>query len=173
MRLTLLPPTLPVAVPAAEFQPPAERVEDIRSSSAGGQADLASRRPVTPRTRSRIGSITKGMTGMALLMAAAARELDLDALDRDKPVAELVAQPPVTNLWSARRPIAIAYLLKYTAAFQDRVQDHRDLNEPLPVALPLFRRPADTTATGGSARDADGRPCLEGPVGNVERSERD
>lgn len=150
----------PLAGPAADFESLEERIERIRSdegvpayalvlvdrdgtrlSVTGGYADLATRRPVSPETRFRIGSITKSMTGMALLMAEAAGELVLD-----DPVADLVSEPPFTNPWAATRPITVAQLLEHSAGFQDWVQDEWDLNEPLPLGKALSYRPASRTA---------------------------
>lgn len=150
----------PLAGPAADFESLEERIERIRSdegvpayalvlvdrdgtrlSVTGGYADLATRRPVSPGTRFRIGSITKSMTGMALLMAEAAGELVLD-----DPVVELVSEPPFTNPWAATRPITVAQLLEHSAGFQDWVQDEWDLNEPLPLGKALSYRPASRTA---------------------------
>ncbi len=115
--------------------------EGVRLSAQRGLADLEAQRPVGPRTRFRIGSITKAFTGTALLIAEAEGILSLDA-----PVARLVPAPPYSNPWSDTHPITVAQLLEHTAGFQDWVRDEWDLNDPLPLGEALAFRPASRTA---------------------------
>lgn len=115
--------------------------DEVLLTAARGYADLAERRPAGPDTRFRIGSITKTITGMALLLAEAAGELSLD-----RAITELINDPPYENPWAETHPISLAQLLEHTAGFQDWVQDEWDLNDPLPLSEALAYRPASRTA---------------------------
>jgi serine beta-lactamase-like protein LACTB len=53
--------------------------DEFTHSEGFGFSDLASRRPVTPQTRFRIGSVSKTLTGIALGILLEEKKLDLDA----------------------------------------------------------------------------------------------
>lgn len=92
---------------------------------AGGVADRASARPVTPDTPFRIGSITKTYNAIALLMLAERGRLSLDA-----PLRTLAPAAPLHNPWAADHPVRLTHLLEHTAGLLDLSQAEFDHNTP-------------------------------------------
>jgi CubicO group peptidase (beta-lactamase class C family) len=114
---------------------------DMTRTRAMGMADIAAKRSVTANTRFRIGSISKAFAGIALLMAEANGDLDLD-----DPVGRILPDPPFRNPWHATHPITVAGLLEHSAGFQDWVKDEWDLNDPLRLDTALAFRPESRVA---------------------------
>ena len=79
-----------------------------------GDADLASKRPVTADTLFRVGSITKGFVSVALLQLAEKGAFRLDARLKD-----VAPEIPVANPWEDTDPVTVAEVLEHTAGFDD------------------------------------------------------
>ncbi|MDT8450440.1 MAG: serine hydrolase domain-containing protein [Wenzhouxiangellaceae bacterium] len=93
-------------------------------------------RPVSERDYYRLGSISKAFTGLALLEAA-----ELGCLDLDAPVRTYVDNPPLTNRWSASRPVTIAMLMEQTAGWHDMSGFEFKYNDPVSLDEALALRP--------------------------------
>ncbi|MDB4967586.1 MAG: hypothetical protein JWN44_3275 [Myxococcales bacterium] len=83
-------------------------------SGGVGYADLAARIPVTSETRFRVGSITKSLVALGLLVLCDQRRLSLDTT-----LADIAPEIVVPNRWAATHPVRIAHLLEHTAGFDD------------------------------------------------------
>ena len=108
--------------------------------SCHGRADPATGRPWTPDTPSRIGSISKTLTTLALL-----RHVDAGRLDLDAPVAPLLPE----RLRGPRRaaPITARHLLTHTSGIGE-VASWRALRHPMwAVGGADPRRPLPSLAT--------------------------
>ncbi|TQV84691.1 beta-lactamase family protein [Exilibacterium tricleocarpae] len=101
-------------------------------SGALGVTDIKTRRPVTPQTRFRIGSITKAFTGLAALALQEDGKLRLS-----DPIARWVPAGLYHNPWAQTHPIRVAHLLEHTAGFTDMSPAEFDHNIPI-AALPAL-----------------------------------
>ena len=79
-----------------------------------GLADVARRRPATPRTLFRIGSTSKSVTALVILQLVREGKLSLD--DRLRERAPEIA---FENRWEATDPVRIVHLLEHTTGFDD------------------------------------------------------
>jgi CubicO group peptidase (beta-lactamase class C family) len=103
-----------------------------------GTADRASGRPADGTTMFRIGSVTKLVTALALLIAEADGALSLDSSLRD-----VVPDAPVENAWEATQPLRIVHLLEHTAGLADLSREEFDVERPLPLREALAWKAAD------------------------------
>jgi len=79
-----------------------------------GQADLASKKPITCDTEFRVGSISKSFVALALLKLQEQGKINLDAHLRD-----VAPEVPAQNAWDSAHPVRIVNLLEHTAGFDD------------------------------------------------------
>src|SRR5260370_6918179 len=77
-----------------------------------GDADAASKRPVTCDTEFRVGSISKTFVALALLKLQEEGKIDLEARLRD-----VTPEVPITNALEAPHPFPIVNLPDHTPAF--------------------------------------------------------
>jgi len=111
--------------------------QGLRRCAAIGLADRATRRPMRCDSLVRIGSVTKVFTGLTFL------DLEADGLlDLDRPVRELVDDPPFSNPWAATHPVTLAQLLEHTAGLGDMTRREFDQLEPLSLDDALAVDPA-------------------------------
>lgn len=131
---------------------------------AFGHADQAARLPVTPETLFEIGSITKGMTAVALMTLA-----DEGKLDPEAPVSRYL--PWLRLETPDDRPVLVRHLLTHTAALPpDRDDLPSSLYQALALAGARTEAPAGTRfrysntgylVLGAIASALDGRPFPE------------
>jgi CubicO group peptidase (beta-lactamase class C family) len=95
-----------------------------------GTADLASGRPATADTLFRIGSITKSMVALAVLMLVEEGKLHLD-----DPVRPLAPDVFFENRWEASDPVRVEQLLEHTAGFDDFSFREYANSDPRPLTL--------------------------------------
>ena len=107
-------------------------------TGAMGIADRASGRPADSATMFRIGSITKLFTALALLVADADGNLDID-----RPLREIVPNPPVVNPWEGTHPLRVVHLLEHTAGLPDLSREEFDAPAPMPLRQALAWKAAD------------------------------
>src|ERR1700730_14234 len=79
-----------------------------------GDADIASKRPVTCDTEFRVGSISKTFVALALLKLQEEGKINLEARLHD-----VAPELPMFNAWEAAHPVRIANWLQHTAGFDD------------------------------------------------------
>jgi CubicO group peptidase (beta-lactamase class C family) len=79
-----------------------------------GYADLKTKKPVTPETVFRAGSISKSITGIAIMMLVEEGKLSLDAK-----LADLMPELKYDNPWEKTDPIRLVHLLEHTTGFDD------------------------------------------------------
>jgi CubicO group peptidase (beta-lactamase class C family) len=79
-----------------------------------GMADVATKRPVTPDTLFRIGSISKAFTSLSIL-----KLVNEGKLSFDDPVHKLVPEVRFTNRWEATDPVRVVHLLEHTTGWDD------------------------------------------------------
>jgi CubicO group peptidase (beta-lactamase class C family) len=79
-----------------------------------GYADLETKRPVTPETVFRAGSISKSFTAIGIMMLVEEGKLSLDAK-----LAELMPELKYDNPWEKTDPIRLVHLLEHTTGFND------------------------------------------------------
>lgn len=124
------PPKPPAPRTTAELRQQIEKVlKDTRTPGAGvaivkrdgpewvagiGLADVAAKKPVTPDTLFRIGSVSKGFVSLSVLKLQQEGKLSLqDTLRSRAPDLEF------TNPWEASDPIRIVNLLEHTTGWDD------------------------------------------------------
>jgi CubicO group peptidase (beta-lactamase class C family) len=90
-----------------------------------GLADREAKRPVTPDTVFRVGSITKSWTSIAIMMLVEEGKLKLD----DK-VADLLPGFKFKNRWEATDPVRVVHLLEHTSGFADLAFEKYMLESP-------------------------------------------
>src|SRR6267154_1386894 len=102
-----------------------------------GDADIASKRPVTCDTEFRVGSISKTFVALALLKLQEEGKVNLYARLQD-----VAPEIPFKNRWEATHPVRIVDLLEHTAGFDDmepsevyNVRDRYDFS-----LIEVFRR---------------------------------
>ena len=79
-----------------------------------GFADVAAQRPTTADTPFRAGSISKSLTGIAVMHAVEQGRLSLDAK-----LSDLAPELPFVNPWEASDPLRLVHLLEHTAGWPD------------------------------------------------------
>jgi len=79
-----------------------------------GNADVAKKIAATPDTIFRSGSISKSLTGIAVMTVVEQRKLDLHAK-----LADLAPEVKFTNPWEATDPVRVAQLLEHTTGWPD------------------------------------------------------
>ena len=95
-----------------------------------GSADVARGRPATADTLFRIGSITKSLVGLAVLMLV--EEAKLRLADRLRPLLPEVA---FSNRWEPTDPVRVVHLLEHTTGFADWSLRTFALDDPRPIGL--------------------------------------
>ena len=83
-------------------------------SKGYGYADLKTKRPVTPETVFRAGSISKSLTAIGVMMLVEEGKLSLDAK-----LAELMPELEFDNPWETTDPVRLVHLLEHTTGFDD------------------------------------------------------
>lgn len=94
-----------------------------------GLADVAAKRPMTPETVMRAGSISKSFTGVLAAMLAEEGKLDLTMTLKD-------ALPGFAfeNPWEATDPVRLVHLIEHTSGFDDIDFHHYLLEGKVPLA---------------------------------------
>src|SRR5229473_6342412 len=108
-----------------------------------GDADAASKRPVTCDTEFRVGSISKTFVALALLKLQEEGKINLEARLHD-----IAPEVPVQNAWESAHPVRVVNLLEHTAGFDDmeaaEVYNVRDpYDYPLLEVFKRFQEPQD------------------------------
>jgi CubicO group peptidase (beta-lactamase class C family) len=101
-----------------------------------GYADLKTKRPVTPETVFRAGSISKSLTSIGVMMLVEEGKLSLDAK-----LADLMPELKYDNPWEKTDPIRLVHLLEHTTGFDDIAFRHYLLegkDVPLSDAVNLY-----------------------------------
>src|SRR5882762_7749124 len=106
-----------------------------------GDADVASKKPITCDTEFRVGSISKTFVALALLKLQEEGKINLEARLHD-----VAPEIPMSNAWEAAHPVRIVNLLEHTAGFDDmepaEVYNARDpYDYPLLEVFKRFREP--------------------------------
>lgn len=106
-----------------------------------GDADVASKRPVTCDTEFRAGSISKSFVALALLKLQEEGRINLEARLHD-----VAPEFPMKNAWESTHPVRIVNLLEHTAGFDDmeasEVYNARDpYDYPLLQVFQRFQEP--------------------------------
>ena len=110
--------------------------DQIVLSKGYGFADLKTKKPVTPETVFRAGSISKSFTSIAVMMLVEEGKLSLDAK-----VADLMPELKFDNAWEKTDPIRVVHLLEHTTGFDDITFHHYFLegkDVPLSKAVDLY-----------------------------------
>jgi CubicO group peptidase (beta-lactamase class C family) len=94
-----------------------------------GYADLKTKKPVTPETVFRAGSISKSITAIAVMMLVEEGKLSLDAK-----LADLMPELKYDNPWEKTDPIRLVHLIEHTTGFDD-ISFHHYLLEGKDVPL--------------------------------------
>src|SRR3981189_2956896 len=109
-----------------------------------GDAEIASKKPITCDTEFRVGSISKSFVALALLKLQEEGKINLYARLRD-----VAPEIPMNNRWEASQPVRIVNLLEHTAGFDDmefsevyNLKDHYDF--PLLDVFKQFQKPQAT-----------------------------
>jgi CubicO group peptidase (beta-lactamase class C family) len=79
-----------------------------------GYADLKTKKPVTPETVFRAGSISKSITAIAVMMLVEEGKLSLKAK-----LADLMPELKYDNPWEKTDPIRLVHLIEHTTGFDD------------------------------------------------------
>src|ERR1700686_3177226 len=106
-----------------------------------GEADVASKRPVTCDTEFRVGSISKSFVALALLKLQEEGKINLEARLHD-----VAPEVPVQNAWESTHPVRIVNLLEHTAGFDDMeaaevYNAHDPYDYPLLEVFKRFQEP--------------------------------
>ncbi|KEQ28431.1 hypothetical protein N180_02015 [Pedobacter antarcticus 4BY] len=88
--------------------------DSVLYSGGFGYADIKIKRPVTNRTRFRLGSITKSFMAIAIQKLVEQGKLNLN-----DPLKEIAPEIPFTNKWENSNPVRIVNLLENTSGFDD------------------------------------------------------
>ncbi len=110
--------------------------QEVLLLDALGMADIKTQRPANTKDIIRIGSITKAITGLALLKLEQQEKIQLN-----KALKHYLKKPPYTNQWHNTHPITTAQLLEHTAGFTDLNQQEFDNTRHLPLATALSLKP--------------------------------
>jgi CubicO group peptidase (beta-lactamase class C family) len=101
-----------------------------------GYADLKTKKPVTPETVFRAGSISKSFTSIGVMMLVEEGKLSLDTK-----LADLMPELKFDNAWEKTDPIRLVHLLEHTTGFDDIGFHHYFLagkDVPLSKAVELY-----------------------------------
>ena len=79
-----------------------------------GYADMAQHSPATADTPFRAGSISKGVTAIAVMSLVEQGKLSLDA-----PLATLLPEVHFTNPWESTDPVRLVHLIEHTTGWPD------------------------------------------------------
>jgi CubicO group peptidase (beta-lactamase class C family) len=79
-----------------------------------GYADVARKIPATADTPFRAGSISKGVTSIAVMTLVERKKLSLDT-----PIAALVPEVHFVNPWESTDPVRLVHLLEHTTGWPD------------------------------------------------------
>ena len=79
-----------------------------------GNADVASKKPITCDTEFRVASISKTFVALAMLKLQEEGKINLEARLHD-----VAPEIPVQNAWESTHPVRIVNLLEHTAGFDD------------------------------------------------------
>lgn len=79
-----------------------------------GYADVKAKKPVTPETVFRAGSISKSFTSIGVMMLVEEGKVSLDAK-----LSELMPELKFENAWEKTDPIRLVHLLEHTTGFDD------------------------------------------------------
>ncbi|MGH8173360.1 MAG: serine hydrolase domain-containing protein [Rhodanobacteraceae bacterium] len=79
-----------------------------------GEADVAGKIAATPDTIFRAGSISKSLTGIAVMTLVEQNKLDLNAK-----LADLAPDVTFSNPWEATDPVRLAHLIEHTTGWPD------------------------------------------------------
>lgn len=106
-----------------------------------GDADIASKRPITCDTEFRVGSISKTFVALALLKLQEQGKINLETRLHD-----LAPEIPVNNPWESTHPVRVVNLLEHTAGFDDMepaevYNAHDPYDYPLLKVFQRFREP--------------------------------
>src|SRR6266852_3403843 len=106
-----------------------------------GDADAASKKPITCDTEFRVGSISKTFVALALLKLQEEGKINLEARLHD-----IAPEVPVQNAWESAHPVRVVNLLEHTAGFDDmeaaEVYNVRDpYDYPLLEVFKRFQEP--------------------------------
>ncbi|HXN51365.1 MAG TPA: serine hydrolase domain-containing protein [Candidatus Acidoferrum sp.] len=106
-----------------------------------GDADIASKKPITCDTEFRVGSISKSFVALALLKLQEEGKINLEARLHD-----VAPEIPMKNAWESAHPVRIVNLLEHTAGFDDmeaaEVYNVRDpYDYPLLEVFKRFQEP--------------------------------
>lgn len=88
--------------------------DDVLWTGGIGVADRATRRPVGPDTLFRVGSISKTVTALAVLILQERGVLSLDMILRD-----FIPEVGIENPWSTTDPVRLVHAFEHTAGFDD------------------------------------------------------
>jgi len=102
-----------------------------------GNADVASKKPLTCDTEFRVGSISKSFVALALLRLQEEGRVNLEARLHD-----VAPEVPVQNPWESTHPVRIVNLLEHTAGFDDmEAAEVYNLRDPYDYPLlEVFKR---------------------------------
>jgi len=95
-----------------------------------GLADVATGRAATPDTLFRIGSVTKGLVALSVLMLVEEGKLRLE-----DPLRPLVPDVFFENRWEATDPVRVVHLLEHTTGFDDWSFREYASSDPKPLSL--------------------------------------
>ncbi len=84
-----------------------------------GLADVAQKKPVTPHTLFRVGSVTKPFIVVGLLQLIEQGKLSL----KDE-LRKIAPEVPIDNPWEATDPVRVVHVLEHTAGFDDMHLNH-------------------------------------------------
>ena len=101
-----------------------------------GVADMKTKRPVSPETIFRAGSIGKTWTSLAIMMLVEEGRLNLDAK-----ISDLLPEFKFENPWEKTDPVRLVHLLEHTTGFDDMAFEKYMLEGaeiPLPRAVELW-----------------------------------
>jgi CubicO group peptidase (beta-lactamase class C family) len=106
-----------------------------------GNAEIASKKPITCDTEFRVASISKSFVALALLKLQEEGKINLEARLHD-----VAPEIPVQNSWESTHPVRIVNLLEHTAGFDDmeaaEVYNVRDpYDYPLLEVFKRFQEP--------------------------------
>jgi len=106
-----------------------------------GDADIASKKPMTCETEFRVGSISKSFVALALLKLQEEGKINLEARLHD-----VAPEVPMQNAWESTHPVRVVSLLEHTAGFDDMeaaevYNAHDPYDYPLLEVFKRFQEP--------------------------------
>ncbi len=104
--------------------------EGPRWTAGIGSADVAARRPVTPDTLFRIGSVSKSFVALSVLKLQREGKLNLNDA-----VRKIAPEIQFNNPWEATEPVRVVNLLEHTAGFDDLHLPEYANNDAKPLTL--------------------------------------